>query len=137
MSYIIEDGIELEDGTLVGEIYGVLLTTREHLMRSLDLSGVLLLREDDGVREMLSEHLPIAYLKNVRVEEEFRGEGDGSALVSWFISEAIRLGAKAIILESDLSNKNEFDLTEWYASYGFEELDTFHYNPIMLYKATT
>ena len=64
------------------------------------------------------------------VEDDFRNQGYGTQLVDMFIGESSVSGANAIILESDEAESNDFDLTKWYESFGFEKLESKYINPI-------
>ena len=106
----------------------MLLESNEELENALNRQKILF---DGDLRQILSEHLPIAFLKNMYVEDDFKNQGYGTQLVDMFIDESSVLGANVIILESDEAESNDFDLT-WYESFGFEKLESEDANPIMI-----
>lgn len=113
----------------IGSVEGVLLESKMELNNALNLQKILF---DDDLRQILSEHLPIAFLKNMYVEDDFRNQGYGNQLVDMFINESSGLGANAIILEADESEDNNYSLTSWYESFGFETLDSEDVNTVMI-----
>ena len=127
MSQYIQHTIEEQD--FIGSVSGVLLESSEELDNALNRQKILF---DDNLRQILSESLPIAFLKNMYVEDEFKNQGYGAELVGLFIDESSGLNANAIILESDEAESNNFDLTLWYESFGFEKLKSQDANPIMI-----
>jgi GNAT superfamily N-acetyltransferase len=129
MSKYIEHIIEGYGEEYIGSVEGVLLESNEELYNALDIQKILF---EDDLRQILSEHLPIAFLKNMYVEDDFRNQGYGNQLVDMFINESSDLGANAIILESDEGEDNDFVLTKWYESFGFEKLESKDINPIMI-----
>ena len=130
MSQYINIVIE-EDEEFIGNVEGVLLESNEELNNALNRQKILF---EDDLRQILSEHLPIAFLKNMYVEYDFRNQGYGNQLVDDFINESSDLEAKAIILESDEGEDNDFALTSWYESFGFEKLESKDTYPIMILK---
>jgi len=113
----------------IGSVEGVLLESRVELNNALNLQKILF---DDNLRQILSKHLPIAFLENLFVEEEFRSRGKGRRLVEMFINESSDLGANAIIVEADESEDNDYSLTSWYESFGFEKIESEDTNPILI-----
>lgn len=61
----------------------------------------------------------ISVLKNVWVIENEMGKGKGNELVQWFLDEAVERDMEVVFLVADTLEENEFDLVEWYASFGF------------------
>lgn len=122
--------IELsEDG---GSLSGYVVDTIEvnlanYLEDHTDQAGQImnLLRERNEV---------VALLRNLAVDEDCRGQGIGSVLVSRFLDEAEALGATAFLLISDEneSQSEGFDLSEWYESFGFERALPSGEGPIMV-----
>lgn len=62
----------------------------------------------------------IGILKNMWVEEEYRGNGVGTWLLHRFVEEAADKHAEAILLVADTGERNDFDLVDWYKRNGFE-----------------
>lgn len=71
-------------------------------------------------------------IKNLYVEEPSRGNGVGSRLLDMFIERAYGHGCDLIILESDTAELNEFDLTDWYLSKGFDYLEKKEDFPVLI-----
>lgn len=63
----------------------------------------------------------IALLRNMSVDEDQRGKGIGSQLVSEFMEEADAAGATVYMLICDIHQTQApgFDLKGWYESFGF------------------
>lgn len=78
--------------------------------------------------------MPIAFLNNINVYEEYRGEGYGNELYSYFESECYDNDVKFILLESDSSESQleGFDLDKWYESFDFEIIGKEGGNSIMI-----
>ena len=127
MSQSIEHTLEEED--YIGSVSGVFLESNEELENALNRQKILF---EDSLRQILSEHLPLAFLKSMYVEDDFRNQGYGTQLVDMFINESSDLGANAIILESDEGESNDFALTSWYESFGFEKLESEDANSTMI-----
>ena len=75
----------------------------------------------------------IAFLNNLWVDEDARGEGIGSDLLDSFIDEASNKGAQAIFLSSDSGEIqiDSFNLVKWYETWDFEVLDNTSSDPLM------
>ena len=82
------------------------------------------------INDIRSKFPLIAFLNNLNVNEDSRGEGNGSYLLDSFIEEAIV--ADAILLIADTGETNEFDLAQWYESRGFHTLVQTASGPLML-----
>lgn len=78
----------------------------------------------------------IALLKNMWVEEEERGQGIGSELLSEFLSKTEEYGLKAVYLIADTGEDNDFNIVSWYESNGFSKLTPKEEFPLMC-KAMT
>ena len=74
----------------------------------------------------------MALIRNMYVDDDYRGQGIGNDLVSNAIDDAANNGADAIILVSDTDEDNPFDLTKWYEGFGFEIVGTAGNNPVMI-----
>jgi GNAT superfamily N-acetyltransferase len=68
--------------------------------------------------------LPMAFLNNINVDEESRGNNYGFAMYDNFEDWCIDNGARAIMLESDSDEEQQegFDLDSWYEKLGFHEV---------------
>ncbi|HBT0444784.1 TPA: GNAT family N-acetyltransferase [Klebsiella pneumoniae] len=77
----------------------------------------------------LAKNINVAFLNNLYIDEDSRGEGKGTSLVSSFIEECF--DCHFIFLECDNGEDNPFSLSNWYESFGFEILYNGE-NPIMV-----
>lgn len=85
-------------------------------------------------KQKLSElPLPIVILKNIWVDEESRGHGAGSELMSKFFDEANSASSFVLIADSEQSQSEGFNLIEWYESYDFEVVGESGSGPVMVY----
>lgn len=77
--------------------------------------------------------LPVAFLNNINVDLEYRGEGYGNELYSEFEQECYEYDSKCIILESDSgeSQMEGFNLDNWYQSFDYEIIGKESGNSIM------
>lgn len=78
--------------------------------------------------------LPIAFLNNINIYEDYRGKGYGNSLYSEFEGLCYDNDAKYIILESDndeYQNKG-FNLEKWYESFDFDTIGVEGGNSIMI-----
>lgn len=66
----------------------------------------------------------VAILRNINVEEDYRGKGYGDELMSLFIEAAGNDSADVFLLVADkMESQNEgFDLRNWYENYGYEQV---------------
>lgn len=85
-----------------------------------------LLRELGIFRDHVRDHYDgggIVVLKDLWVEEEYRGEGYGSSLLVDFLRDVRDRGWRHVYLVADVTEANEVDLVMWYEGYGFEEIE--------------
>ena len=78
----------------------------------------------NGIHQEISLPLPIAFLNNINVEEEDRGQGIGTELLYDFEAEASFHGAKTILLLAGLDEEQiqGFNLEQWYLNNDYEVL---------------
>lgn len=74
----------------------------------------------------------IALIKNLHVDDQYRGAGLGNKLLSDAIDQAYDNGAEAIILIADIHDSNKFDIQRWYEGYGFEKVTNTSEGPLMI-----
>jgi len=76
---------------------------------------------------------PIAFLNNINVDVNKRGDGYGFELFDKFEDFCIEMGAVCIILESDSSEEqvSGFKLDSWYEGLGFEVIGNSGGNSVM------
>ena len=111
--------LSLEGGSLFGYVVDADLP---------NIGNYLEQHTDDAalISESLKSHGErVALLRNMSVDEDARGQGIGTQLVSDFLAEADRLGATAYLLVCDLGETQApgFDLKAWYESFGFVAVD--------------
>ena len=78
----------------------------------------------NGIDQKINLPLPIAFLNNINVEEEDRGQGIGTELLYDFEAEANFHGAKSILLLAGLDEEQiqGFNLEQWYLNNDYEVL---------------
>lgn len=74
----------------------------------------------------------ISFLTDLLVSENLRNKGYGNDMVFEFIEESIKLNADIILLIPKSKHKNNFDLVNWYESYGFEKIKINNETEIMI-----
>ena len=84
------------------------------------------------INNITKRYTTLALIRNMYVDDDYRGQGIGNDLVSNAIDDAANNGADAIILVSDTDEDNPFDLTKWYEGFGFEIVGTAGTNPVMI-----
>ena len=84
------------------------------------------------INSIMQRYKTLGLIRNMYVDDDYRGQGIGNDLVSNAIDDAAGDGADAIILVSDTDEDNSFDLTKWYEGFGFEIIGVAGNNPIMI-----
>jgi GNAT superfamily N-acetyltransferase len=76
----------------------------------------------------------VALLRNMNVDEDQRGNGIGTQLISEFMEEADSVGATVYMLICDIHEGQApgFDLKAWYESFGFVAAMDTSEGPLML-----
>jgi len=118
--------IPISEDEYIGEVHGIIHFKKEYLDNWLYLEKVEL-----NIDENLIE-FPVAILKNINVEKDYRNIGYGNEAMETFLDAASE--AKSIILIADLMTDNKFDLVKWYEGYGFEIIGKSSGNPVMMLK---
>jgi len=80
--------------------------------------------------------IPIAFLNNINVDYDFRGQGYGNELYLDFEEECYDNDVNMILLESDNAEEQNggFILDNWYESFDFEIIGNESGNSIMMKK---
>lgn len=91
---------------------------------------------DQNILARLQSIPILAFLNNINVEEDKRGQGVGNELLDVFLSRATFLHAAAIVLIADTaeSQAEGFDLIKWYEGRGFETILDTDIGPLMVYE---
>lgn len=91
---------------------------------------------DQNILTRLRSISILAFLNNINVEEDMRGQGVGNELLDEFLSRATFHHAAAIILIADTaeSQTEGFDLIKWYEGRGFEIILDTDIGPLMIYE---
>ena len=84
------------------------------------------------INSIMQRYKTLGLIRNMYVDDDYRGQGIGNDLVSNAIDDAAGDGADAIILVSDTDEDNSFNLTKWYEGFGFEIIGVAGNNPIMI-----
>jgi len=114
-----------EGGSLEGY---VMSTDKPNINNYLQSQGA----RPELINNITNRYKTLALIRNMYVDDEYRGQGIGNDLVSNAIDDAASNGADAIILVSDTDEDNPFDLTKWYEGFGFEIVGTAGTNPVMI-----
>lgn len=114
-----------EGGSLEGY---VMSTDKPNISNYLQSQGAT----PELINNITRRYTTLALIRNMYVDDDYRGQGIGNDLVSNAIDDAVNNGADAIILVSDTDEDNPFDLTKWYEGFGFEVVGTAGNNPVMI-----
>lgn len=90
---------------------------------------------DENILNRLKSYAVIAFLNNINVNEESRGQGVGNDILEQFLDCAQGAQAQAVVLLADTSETQNpgFDLVKWYEGWGFKTLMETPSGPLMLY----
>lgn len=86
----------------------------------------------DIILDLKNKYRRIAIIKNMYIDDEYRGIGIGNKLLSNAIDEAYENDAEAIILIADIYESNDFDIKKWYEKFGFEQITDTNQGPLMI-----
>lgn len=114
-----------DDGSLEGYVVS---SDKPNISNYLESQGAT----PDLIKNILSKYPLIGLIRNMYVDDDARGQGIGNDLVSDAIDAAASSGANAILLVSDMSEDNQFDLTKWYEGFGFEQVGIAGKDPVMI-----
>lgn len=114
-----------DDGSLEGYVVS---SDKPNISNYLESQGAT----PDLIKNILSKYPVIGLIRNMYVDDDARGQGIGNDLVSDAIDAAASSGANAILLVSDTSEDNQFDLTKWYEGFGFEQIGIAGKDPVMI-----
>jgi GNAT superfamily N-acetyltransferase len=79
---------------------------------------------------------PVAVLKNINVDEDYRNQGIGNTIMQTFLNECGIQDVKTILLESDVTEHqlDGFNLDKWYEGWDFIKIGSSNNNSIFLYS---
>lgn len=118
--------IENETDEEIGSVEGVIHYKKEYFDNWIYKEGIAL-----HIDENLIQY-PVAILKNINIEEEYRNQGYGNQGMREFLDAVYE--AKNIFLMVDIGESNSFILLEWYKSFGFEQVGRAGDYPVMMLK---
>ncbi|MEK6829532.1 MAG: hypothetical protein AABY15_05390 [Nanoarchaeota archaeon] len=123
--------IDIEDGdNYVGNVYGVIHHDREHLNNWIE--GERISADFNSIPD--SELFPIGILKNINVEDDYKGQGRGNELFDRFIEEASHCSYITFIADTSEEQNKGFDLINWYKRKGFNIFGDSGGMPVMISK---
>jgi GNAT superfamily N-acetyltransferase len=110
--------IVIEEDREYGNYYGVIHNNIQFI------KNWFLNRKIDFEKYKQHIKLPVAFLNNINIYDEYRGLGYGNELYEEFEDKCHSYDASIIILESDNDEqqKEGFNLDAWYKSFSFEEI---------------
>ena len=113
----------------------------ENMRNHFDADWVV--RDPDALKSLLEgeEVTRVGFILSVRVDEELRGQGFGNDAMSYLMDEMHN--CDLIFLESSTEEEDEdedderadFDLEEWYESFGFVRISDNFDNPVMVFAS--
>ncbi len=90
--------------------------------------------------EAIAAHLQAAapcaaLIKNMNVDEDARGQGEGNQLMCEFMDDAGDFGAEVMLLVADTGEDQQegFNLVTWYEGFDFETVLITNAGPLMVY----
>lgn len=111
-----------------GSVHGVIHFDREHLNNWVEKEKI-----QPGFDTIPDDELfPIGILKNINVDEEYRNQGFGIDLMENFLTECSH--CSYVVLIADTGEENNFNLIDWYKSFGFAIFGESGGMPVMIKK---
>lgn len=116
----IDIAIEDVDGNNVGSVEGVIHYSIDYVNNWIYKEGIALTIDINSIE------FPVAILKNINIDEEYRNNNYGNEGMRLFLDEA-----KTILLMVDIGENNNFNLVKWYEGYGFKTIGRAGEYPVM------
>jgi len=114
-----------------GSVFGVVHFDREHLNNWIKSEKIQ--ANFDSISD--KDIFPIGILKNINVEEEYRGQGFGLDLMDSFLVECSHCSYITLIADLDEEQRENFNIVDWYKSFGFSIFGKSGKNIVMIKKA--
>lgn len=116
-SILIDECVQGEDDEDIGNVFGNIHFNRIYLNNWLESNDI-------NLNEIDTLPMPIGILKNINIDEEYRGKGHGDELLELFEDICASNLCKCIILISDMyeSQLDGFNLDEWCIKNGYTEI---------------
>lgn len=117
---------DFEDGTVSGYVVS---SDAEQVVNWLHKHHI----NDSEIINNLRSYDKIAFLNNINVDEDSRGNGIGQDLLESFEEEALSQGVNAIVLIADIHEfqKEGFNLVEWYSRNDYRTILETESGPLM------
>lgn len=108
--------VESDHGSAFGYVAEVTDEQIQNFFINRDVVGA-----EPYIAQLKAQGRPVAFLCNIAVEEDARGNGEGSELMADFQERVSMLDADQIVLICDKpeSQLEGFDLQTWYEDFGF------------------
>ena len=113
-----------------GSVFGIVHHDREHINNWIETERVQ--PNFDTIPD--DELFPIGILKNINVNEEYRGQGFGVDLMENFLTECSHCQYVVLIADLGEEQREDFNLIDWYKSFGFTIFGESGGNPVMIKK---
>ena len=129
-----EFDITFNNNSEEGSIFGYISSDDENFINFLEKNDYF---EEDFTSLDMYKNCTKAYICNMYVEEEHRGEGNGTFLMNEMLEQLYySTNARFVFLICDNIESNDFSLQKWYESYGFEVIANKYKCPLMVLGST-
>jgi ribosomal protein S18 acetylase RimI-like enzyme len=119
-SQVIDFSIKDEDENEVGSVQGIIHNDKQRVLNWLQMEKVDR-KAYEFIKNMPDDKLlPTAILKNINVDDKYRGKGFGNEGMNQFLDEAIMAKTILLIADSGEIQVGNWDLTKWYQGFGFK-----------------
>lgn len=120
----------IDDNPDEGSVFGYISNNDDNFLNFLEKNDYY---EDDFNSLDEYKNCSKGYICNMYVEEEYRGEGSGTLLMDYIITDlTYDNDLKYIFLVCDNIQSNNFSLQKWYESYGFKVIADKFNCPLMV-----
>lgn len=113
-----------------GSIFGYISDCDENFLNFLEKNDYF---EEDFISLEKYKNCKKAYICNLYIEEEYRGNGNGTYLMNEILEDMYySTDVKYVFLVCDNIESNNFSLQKWYESYDFEVIADKYRCPLMV-----